>query len=552
MLNLLNQPAGMRKLLEKMGEKQIIPRLWAHDFRVWSEDPTEIMNRLGWLHLPETMSKAISDIERFAEETKQEGVKDVLLLGMGGSSLAPETFARSFGSRDGYPRIHVLDSTHPDAIQALIGSVNLSNTLVIVATKSGTTTETLSFFRHVYGLIAHIAGEDAGKQFAAITDPGSSLVSLAAEHQFRRVFENDPNLGGRYSALSHFGLVPAALIGIDIETLLTRAQSVARACTQAEDLERNPGAALGAFLGSAAVAGRDKATFFLPQSIVGFGDWVEQLIAESTGKQGLGILPVVGEAPGALDAYGDDRIFAQVTVSGEAPYEDLIRAAEDAGHPVARIGIDDVADLGALFFLWEMATAVAGHVLGINPFDQPNVEAAKILARKMVQDFEATGQLPPSEEKPAAVEALRTFLEPTLSGGYVAIQAYLPPTPATGQALAALQATIRDTTQMATTSGYGPRFLHSTGQLHKGDGGRGRFIQFVVAPKSDIEIPDSRAADGHSLSFGTLISSQAAGDRQALIDAGRRVLTLRLDTDEVAEQLKRLAEGLSREARNRK
>jgi len=544
MLNLINRPTSMDAVVAQMRADDVVPRLWAHDYRIWQDDPTEITNRLGWLHLPETMPKAVKDIERFAEETKQEGYEDVLLLGMGGSSLAPETFARSFGSRDGFPRLHVLDSTHPDAIRALIGSLDLSRTLVIVATKSGTTTETLSFFRYVYDRIALATGDEAVRQFVAITDPGSSLVSLAEKYGFRRVFENDPNLGGRYSALSHFGLVPAALIGIDIDGLLRRAQIISRACTKGEDLDLNPGAKLGAFLGSAAEEGRDKVTFLLPQSIAGFGDWVEQLIAESTGKQGLGILPVVGEAPGPLDVYGDDRVFVQVSVGGDVPNEDLIRAAEDAGHPVARIGIDDVTDLGALFFLWEMATALAGCVLGINPFDQPDVEAAKILSRKMVQHFEATGQLPPSGEKPAAVQALRTFLEPAVSGGYVAIQAYLPPAPATTRSLAGLQAAIRDTTRMATTAGYGPRFLHSTGQLHKGDGGMGRFVQFILAPQHDLDIPDSDPKAERTLSFGTLISAQAAGDRQALIDAGRRVLTLSLRAHDVASQLTNLAEQL--------
>jgi len=543
MLSLINQPAAMAAITAQMEGSSVVSRLWAHDHRLWKDGPAEITNRLGWLHLPETMPSEIEDIAQFADEIRGEGFAHVLLLGMGGSSLAPETFARAFGAEEGFPDLHVLDSTHPDAIRRGIDSLDLQRTLVIVATKSGTTTETLSFFRYVHEQISHAVGDDVGSRFIAITDPGSSLVELAGKHGFRRVFENDPNLGGRYSALSHFGLVPAALIGVNLEVVLERTQHVSRACAQA-DLEQNPGALLGAFLGAAAHSTRDKVTFLLPDVIAGFGDWVEQLIAESTGKEGLGILPVVGETPGPLDSYGQDGLFVQVVVGEDVPFESVVREADRAGYPIARVTIEDVYDLGALFFLWEVATAVAGHTLGINPFDQPNVEAAKVLARQMIQDFETTGQVPPSREQPAEPETLRAFLESPPEGGYVALQAYAPSAPSTDRALGALRAAIRDATQMAVTVGYGPRFLHSTGQLHKGDAGHGRFIQLLVDSIQDLEIPGAVSDASSELTFGTLIAAQAAGDRRALLDAGRRVLTLRLDRNGVPEQLERLARGL--------
>ena len=543
MVQVIRCPENASRLLSQLEESAVIPRIWAHDHTVWKESSTEITNRLAWLHLPETMQAEIDRLIQFADHVRDENVRHVLLLGMGGSSLAPEVLGHTFGASDGHPDLTVLDSTHPEAVLAVEDRLDLARTLFIVATKSGTTTETLSFFRYFYARASEVLGRsEAGRRFVAITDPESPLVPLAKAHGFREIFRNDPHLGGRYAALSLFGLVPAALLGIDLPSLLRSARQMSEACAGRVPPQDHPAGRLGAFLAAAAQVGRDKATFILSEPVRSFGSWVEQLIAESTGKEGTGILPVIGEPPGPPDAYDVDRVFLHIRNEGDRAQDAAVDALADAGHPVARLDLQETIELGGQYFLWELATAIVGHVLRINPFDQPNVESAKSLAREMVQRFRRTGALPKTPFEAPDPEILGHFLHGGLPGDYVALQAYLPPTPGAADALCRLRTAIRDRWRRATTVGFGPRFLHSTGQLHKGDRGNGLFIQLLVDPERDVPIPDD---DGSTLTFGTLIAAQAGGDRRALIDAGRRVLTIRLDRPYADEQIRQLAGGLS-------
>jgi transaldolase/glucose-6-phosphate isomerase len=452
----------------------------------------------------------------------------------------------TFGMASGSIDLTVLDSTHPAAVAEVERGLDLSRSLFLVATKSGRTTETLSLFRYFYNRVVDNSGEaKAGRRFVAITDPGSPLVELAKRYRFRETFLNDPNIGGRYAALSLFGLVPAALLGVDVARLLERAQRMAIECAQNGPSERNPAVQLGAILAASARAGRDKLTFFLSPRIASFGNWVEQLVAESTGKEGVGILPVAGEPIGSPGTYGDDRLFVALSLRESGREEIALSELERAGHPIVRVGVDDIYSLGEQFFLWELSTAVAGHGLRVNPFDQPNVEAAKVLAQEMVDTFQRTGELPPSGSTPFTSGGLAASLDRLRPGDYVAIQGYAPPSHRLTEAFAALRTALRDRFSVATTFGYGPRFLHSTGQLHKGDRGNGHFIQFVSDPGADVPIPDEAGNPASSLTFGALISAQAAGDRQALLGAGRSVVTYAVPIDPI-ESVQRVAERINR------
>jgi transaldolase/glucose-6-phosphate isomerase len=562
--------AGVDEAVAKMSERQIPARIWAHDHTVWKPEPTEISNRLGWLHSAETMRDNVSHLQTLMKAVQADGYTHALLLGMGGSSLAPELFHETFAAGKGTAEAHrplalaVLDSTDPAVVLDHAERLDLTRTLFIVSSKSGTTVESLSFFKFFYNRVADAVGAGkAGKHFIAITDPGTHLVELADHYHFRAAFTADPNIGGRYSALSRFGLVPAALVGVDVPLLLDRALAMSNACGALVAAEDNPGVRLGAILGELAKAGRDKVTFVTSSPISSFGDWVEQLIAESTGKEGRGILPVVREPLGLPRAYGDDRLFVYLRLDGhpEKGEDELVQAYEDAGFPVVRLHLHDAYDLGGQFFLWEMATAVASHLLGINPFDQPDVEAAKVRAREMTNAYIESGTLPHetplltdegitvygdfpagSEHNEAASpagQALIAFLNQGQPGAYVALQAYLQPTVEVNSALRSLSARVRDRFHLATTVGYGPRYLHSTGQLHKGDAGRGLFIQFTVDDLRDAPIPDEAGSPGSSITFGLLKAAQALGDRQALRDAGRRVIRFHLGT-KVNDGLNRL------------
>jgi glucose-6-phosphate isomerase len=537
-------------------QNRIIQRILAHDHTVWKPEPAEITNRLGWLDIAERMKAEISRLHSFAESVCKVGYTHALLLGMGGSSLAPELFRKTFGVTTDFLDVSVLDSTDPGAVLRFTRTLQMSKTLIIVATKSGGTVETLSGFKYFYNRFSAELGEKAvGDHFVAITDPGSSLIDLGVKYHFRQTFLNDPNIGGRYSALSLFGLVPAALLGVDLNALLNNATMMAAACQTEDD---NPAAWLGAAMGELAKAGRDKLTFITSATIASFGDWAEQLVAESTGKQAKGILPVVGETVGSPDVYGPDRLFVHLRLKNDAANDAAVQKLRDAGHPVIRIDLDNVYDLAGQFFLWELATAVAGARLGINPFDQPNVEAAKILAREMVAAYLKAGSLPPQQPtltgngvevfaqtgfaaKDAAA-ALTEVIGQAQTGAYLALQAYVESTPETEALLQQIRINLRYSSKLATTLGYGPRFLHSTGQLHKGDAGKGIFIQFTANDAEDTPIPDDAGNEASRMSFGVLKLAQALGDGQALRDGGRQVIRLHL-TD-LKTGLMKLAEKL--------
>jgi glucose-6-phosphate isomerase len=523
---------AFRKAIEKAKADRLVERIWQRDYTVWGQTPDEISNRLGWLDIAERMRAEVPALEQFAKDLKSEGFTHALLLGMGGSSLAPELFGQLFGKKDGL-QLSVLDSTDPDAVRAAAERFAPKRTLYIVSTKSGGTIETLSFFKYFYNQAQKLLGGKTGSHFIAITDPGSSLVTLAKKYSFRHVFLADPNVGGRYSVLSNFGLVPAALVGVDLSKLLYRVETAAKHC-QEEAIDKNPGALLGLALGTLAAAGRDKATFVMPKEIADFGNWVEQLIAESTGKQGKGILPVIGEALADARDYGPDRVFIEI---GKIESIDKVR------NPIINMECEDIYDLGGQFFLWEFATAVAGYVMGINPFDQPNVEAAKLQARVFVDAYSKSGKLPKGEGIPLDEQTLKIFLRKSQPGDYFALQAYAAPSPDLTSTLDELRTGIMKKHKAATTLGYGPRFLHSTGQLHKGDAGNGLFIQFVTTPPTDdVPIPKEAGKPESEISFGVLKVAQALGDAQALRAAGRRVLTFEVAGDLNSALIKLIAD----------
>ena len=554
------QDAVDTALAEIRGQR-VMARIWDHDHTVWKPEPKEITNRLGWLHIAETMGDEVQRLQEFADAVRADGYTHVLLLGMGGSSLAPEVFRKTFGVQKGYLDLTVLDSTDPAAVAAHAERLDPQRALFIVSTKSGTTVETLSFFKFFYNWTSDAIGaQRAGDRFIAITDPGSSLVDIAERQHFREIFLNDPNIGGRYAALSYVGLVPAALMGMDIALLLNRATAMAAHCETSSSPRQDDtiAARLGAVLGALAKVGRDKVTLVASTEITSFGDWLEQLLAESSGKEGKGIIPVVGEPLGSPEKYGEDRLFVNFLLNGDDTYDAALTKLEKAGHPIIRITLHDQYDLGAQCFLWEMAVAVACHRLGINPFNQPNVEAAKARARQAVDEYTRRGILPTDTPILAdgdiavygavkgdnAGTVLVNFLSRAEPGAYVAIQAYVQPIPEIEAALQGLRTKVRDRFRLATTLGYGPRFLHSTGQLHKGDGGHGLFVQITADDATDIPVPDKAGSPDSSLTFGVLKTAQAHGDQQALLDAGRRVIRFHLGGD-VVKGLKALKEALS-------
>ena len=518
--------------LEQLADEKIIERIWEGDHTVWKPDPKEISNRLGWLTIASEMLDNVDRLTGFVDELRDAGYTDAVLLGMGGSSLAPEVFSKVFGTAAGYLNLTVIDSTDPGMILEAAEGLDLSKTLFIVATKSGGTAETMSLFKYFYNQVAAELGpENAGAHFVAITDPGSSLVDLAQKYEFRDVFLNNPNIGGRYSALSYFGLLPAALIGVDLTRLLDQAQIAAMNGKVSSPEDANVAALLGVVMGELALLGVDKLTLITSPSLTSFGDWAEQLIAESTGKEGKGILPVVGEAPAAPDEYGADRLFVYLKLDGENAYDKAVEDLEADGRPLVRFTLDDRYELGRQFFLWELATAVAGVCLGIQPFDQPNVESAKVAAREMIAAYKESGSLPESDALSPTAASLKAFLQQAQPGDYVSIQAYIKPSAETDTALDALRLAIRSATGLPVTVGYGPRFLHSTGQLHKGDGGNGLFIQLTANMPHDIPIPDEAGKAQSGMTFGVLKTAQALGDAAALRQAGRRLIHYNLGDD---------------------
>ncbi len=504
--------------LGKLAADETIRRLWNRDPSVWGGDAEtpELSDRLGWLDVGTSVTGQLVLLGTFADEVRQQFDR-VVLLGMGGSSLAPEVLWRTFGWQDGYPALHMLDSTVPQAVLSVDGGGDLDGTLFIVASKSGTTLETMSFFRHFWKR----AGGN-GAQFVAITDPGTSLERLGSEKRFRRVFLNPPDIGGRYSALSLFGLVPAALMGIEVDTLLERAQAMARRCGPDVPVEDNPGTVLGATMAEAAMVSRDKLSFVLSHGMGSFGLWIEQLVAESTGKNGKGIIPVACEPPEARPRFCTDRLFVGMSLEGErsGAIDRRLQAIDAEGSPLTRIELADPYDLGAEFFRWEFATAVAGAVLGVNPFDQPNVaESKENTTRVLAAGGSAAGHAGPRRSR------VVSLLDGVEEGDYVNVQAFLPPTEENDERLASLCAALRDRVDAAVTLGYGPRYLHSTGQLHKGGPKTGHFVQVVVPVEQDLEIP------GADYGFGRLMAAQAQGDYEALVARKRPIIRVSDPTD---------------------
>lgn len=540
--------------LIELENQNIIQRIWKKDHTVWSDNPAEITNRLDWLQSPEDTLSKLSEIKDFVEKVKANGFTNVLLLGMGGSSLAPEVFSFTFGINKGFMNLFVLDSTDPVAVLNFTKKLDPVKTLYIASTKSGGTIETLSFFKYFFTYCKNKLGEYTNKHFTAITDPGSGLEKMAKDLDIRKIFLNNPNIGGRYSVLSLFGMVPASLIGIDIERFLNNALQVANECKN----EKNITSEIGVAIAQLAKHGRDKLTFVYSNKIASFGTWVEQLIAESTGKNGIGIIPIESEELLSPNFYNNDRVFVYTHLKDDSSNSEKINLLKNAGHPVIEITLNDEYDLGGEFFRWEFATAVAGWNLGIQPFDQPNVESAKIEAKAMINSYIQNRELPKlksniekngikiyyDKEIPSIRDALNDFLSNLFDSekfNYVAIQAYVTPNIKTTEILHNLRTVIQKKYKSAVTVGYGPRFLHSTGQLHKGDAGKGLFIQFTSNRKEDAPIPKEIGINTSEFSFGVLINAQLMGDRQALLNNNRKVITIDLG-DEVEKNLFKIIE----------
>jgi glucose-6-phosphate isomerase len=542
--NLSHHPAVV-PALEQMARDQAVERVWSLDHTLWKPSPAEIENRLGWLTVVDRMKEDAASIRAFAVSARDSGIRDVVLLGMGGSSLGPEVLRSTFKSEKGFPRLWVLDSTVPGWVRRVTDSINPSRTLFILASKSGGTIEVMSLFAHFWSLASKAKGNRGGSQFIAITDPGTGLEKLAAEHGFWRTFSNPPDIGGRYSVLSYFGLVPAALAGIDVGKLLDRAEAMAHLCRQPAPLDENPGAYLGAAMAAYANSGRDKITLVTSPAIASFGLWVEQLLAESTGKEGKGLIPIAGEPLAKPDAYGSDRFFVYLRLKGDTngTTDGHVRALERAGQPVVTLNLRDRFDVGAEFFRWEFATATAGYLLHIHPFDQPNVQESKDNTGRVLRESERAGKLPPANSLPAK-EGIAQLVSHATSGRYVALLAYMTPSKEYERAMTTLRKSFLTRYHLASTMGYGPRYLHSTGQLHKGGPDTGVFLQLVESMKPDLPVPDK------PYTFGTLAQAQALGDLQSLHAHGRLAVRIDLSRDGAAA-LKKLNSLLAPPQRKR-
>ena len=535
-----------------------VRRLWSHDASLWTN--SDEAQWLGWLDIVEKQIANQAQFRQIADEIKKENFSDILLLGMGGSSLCPEVLTKTFGQILGFPRLHVLDSTDPAQVKTAEETIDLAKTLFIVSSKSGTTLEPNIFKQYFFERTKSTVGTGkAGSHWIAVTDPGSKLEKEAQADQFRHVFPGVPSIGGRYSALSNFGMVPAAAMGLDVANFLDRASQMVQAC-KSPSVENNPGVSLGVLLGAAAKAGRDKITFVTSPAIHDLGAWLEQLIAESTGKQGKGIIPVDREELTAPESYGTDRIFAHLRYAPapDSVQDDKVVALEAAGQPVIRISINDTHDLGQEFFLWEIATAVAGSIIGINAFNQPDVEASKIETRKLTSEYEKVGSLP--AEKPifeangiqlftdpknaaalsgkSLTDYLRAHLARIGAGDYFAVLGYVEMNEKHEAQLQQIRHAVRDTKKVATCLGFGPRFLHSTGQAYKGGPNSGVFLQITCENASDVQVP------GAKYTFGVVKAAQARGDFQVLADRGRRALRVHLGKD-VDAGLSQLSKAVS-------
>ncbi len=505
-------------LLEDAKHAALVARLWNRDYLIWREDPTEISNRLGWLKSPSNLLEEFESLTARVAPLIEEGPSDCVLLGMGGSSLCAEVLSSIVGSAPGKPHFHVLDSTCPAWVERVSNSIDLKKTLFIVASKSGGTIEVMSTFKYFWERVSSVS-ENPGSQFIAVTDPDTSLSALAKEKKFQGLFENDPNIGGRFSVLSYFGMVPAFLMGADVASILGRGIEFSHA-TKEESPAENPGVVLGAYLSACALEGRDKLTLLSSPRLERLGLWIEQLIAESTGKEGKGILPVATE-PVLPETYGADRCFVVTLEEGDTSLDPTLESLKKAGHPVLVIPFQSNDQLGMEFYRWEFATAVAGFYLGIHPFDQPNVQLAKTRSGEVMDSYKKDGSLPSAD----STHSFPAILESGKPGSYFAIHCYTDETPALEAALQELRKVVMKKHGFATTSGYGPRFLHSTGQYHKGGPNSGLFLQVVQGDMAEIPIP----GDGYD--FATLCLAQSIGDLEALKEQGRKVARVNIEGD---------------------
>jgi len=531
----------VRARIGLMREQEVVRRIWNNDPAVWTgvgEDQW-----LGWLSLPMEQRPELNRAVRLANQVKHEEVSDIVLLGMGGSSLAPEVIRSIIGTKEGYPNLRLLDSTDPGQILAVERQIDLRRTLFLVASKSGSTLEVNILKQYFFHRCVQKFGEqEAGTHFVLTTDPGSKLYQIAEQEHFRKIFTGIPTVGGRYSALSNFGIVPAALIGVDVSMMLDRAEAMVRRC--ATDGDENTAFQLGAILGELALAGKDKPTIIAPSAVTSFGAWLEQLIAESLGKHGKGIIPIDGETPGRPEVYGDDRVFVHFRYASapDAATDQAVERLERAGQPIVRIDWPDRYALGAEFYRWEFATAIMGAALGVNPFDQPDVEESKIVTRRLAGEYERTGKLPEDPavmresgisvhvvalnqkllgaHPPSVAGYLEAFLGLLQPGDYFALLAFIEMNGENQSVLQAIRAMVRDRKKVATSVGFGPRFLHSTGQAHKGGPNTGVFLQITCDDAEDIQVP------GQRYSFGTIRLAQARGDFEVLSTRGRRLMRL--------------------------
>jgi len=527
-----------------------IKRLWDRDAKLWTGDDES--KWLGWLDIVEEQIAQHDQLQKIAKEVRDRGFEHILLLGMGGSSLGPEVLRMTFGRVPRFPILHVLDSTDPAQVKAFEHQIDIAKTLFIVSSKSGSTLEPNIFKQYFFERTKQAVGAaDAGKHFIAITDPGSKMQQVAEGNHFLHVFFGRPSIGGRYSALSNFGMVPAAAMGLDTNQFVDRAEAMVKACGPGHSVEENPGASLGIILGTAANAGRDKVTIITSPGISDLGAWLEQLLAESTGKVGKGIIPVDREHLASPDVYGNDRVFAYIRLenAADAQQDAKVAAIEKAGHPVVRIAMNDIYDLGAEFFRWEIATAVAGAIIGINAFNQPDVEASKVVTRELTSEYEKTGSLPaetpivedsgvklftdPKNATALAAAAsekslvgyLKAHLDRIKAGDYFAVLGYIQMNAEHEESLQALRHAVRDKKRVATCLGFGPRFLHSTGQAYKGGPNSGVFLQITCDDSVELPVP------GQKYTFGIVKAAQARGDFQVLAERGRRALRVHLGKD---------------------
>ena len=529
---------NLHATLANLAESDVVGRIWRRDYTVWKPSPEEITDRLGWLDVIDLMREQVPALESFAKEVKEAAFRHVVLLGMGGSSLGPEVLRQTFACAPGYPELTVLDSIIPTAVRAVTDDIEPTRTLFLLSSKSGSTIESNALYKHFRGQVDSAMGKrQAGSNFVAITDQGSSLEALAGEQGFRRLFLNPSDLGGRYSVLSYFGLVPAALMGLDLGAMLDGADVVCKACGPDVPVIDNPGAWLGAVMGEMALCGRNKLTIVASPSIGSFGLWAEQLIAESTGKEGKGIILVDSEPADSAGRSGDDRLFVYLRLEGDenASTDEEIAGLPSIGQPVVRLDLKNRYELGGEFFRWEFATAVAGSLLSLNPFDQPDVQRAKTQTDQVLQEYRKSGRLP----RPESDSSFSELLSQARHGDYLAIMAFVRQTPEVDDRLGSICRRVLQEHGIATTLGYGPRFLHSTGQLHKGGPDTGIFLQLTADRTEDVPIP------GEAYTFGVLADAQALGDLRALQELGRRVVRVQLG-HEVEMEL----DALSRQAWN--